>query len=66
MLNEYDVCDWVDNACAIEIVEKTTTYGYMRVPINVSAFTVSRTEYRPATLAAVPDDLDELPINELR
>ncbi len=50
MLNGYDVCDWIDNACAIEIVQKTTTYGYMRLPVNVRAFVVSTT---------APDDLDQ-------
>ena len=41
MLDQYDICDWIDNACAIEIMQKTTTYGYMRVPTKVSAFAVT-------------------------
>ena len=41
MLDQYDICDWIDNACAIEIAQKTTTYGYMRVPTRVRAFAVS-------------------------
>ena len=41
MLDQYDICDWIDNACAIEIVQKTNTYGYMRVPTRVSAFSVA-------------------------
>jgi homopolymeric O-antigen transport system ATP-binding protein len=66
MLNQYDVCDWVDNACVIEIVQKTTTYGYMRVPTNVSAFVVSANQFKAAALAPAPDDLNPLRLKELR
>ena len=67
LLNQYDVCDWIDNACAIEIVQKTTTYGHMRVPVNVTAFMVSPTEC-DITISGttVPENLDELRLNELR
>ena len=40
-LDTYTVCDWIDNACAIEVVQKTTTYGYIRVPTKVSAYAVT-------------------------
>jgi homopolymeric O-antigen transport system ATP-binding protein len=42
MLNEYDVCDWIDNACAIEIIQRTVTHGHMRIPMRVRATSVSR------------------------
>lgn len=34
-LDEYEHCDWVDNAYALELVERTSTYGHMRVPVRV-------------------------------
>ena len=39
-LNEYDMCDWIENACAIEIMERTNTYGHLRVPTRVRAIPV--------------------------
>ncbi|MBI4471651.1 MAG: ABC transporter ATP-binding protein [Acidobacteria bacterium] len=39
-LDQYEMCDWVDNAFAIEVIQRTTTYGHMRVPIRVRAHTV--------------------------
>lgn len=36
-LDEYEHCDWVDNAYALEVIERTSTYGHMRVPIRVRA-----------------------------
>ena len=39
-LNQYDMCDWIDNACAIEVIERTNTYGHLRVPTRVRAITV--------------------------
>ena len=41
-LDEYEMCDWIDNACAIEIIQHTTTYGQMRIPMRVRATTVIR------------------------
>jgi len=35
MLDQYDMCDWIDNACAIEVIERTNTYGHLRVPMRV-------------------------------
>jgi ABC-type polysaccharide/polyol phosphate transport system ATPase subunit len=40
-LNQYEMCDWVDNACAIDIVERATTYGHLRVPVRVRPVPVS-------------------------
>jgi ABC-type polysaccharide/polyol phosphate transport system ATPase subunit len=34
-LDQYEMCDWIDNACAIEIVQRTVTYGHMRIPMKV-------------------------------
>jgi lipopolysaccharide transport system ATP-binding protein len=41
-LNQYEMCDWIDNACAIEIIERATTYGYMRIPMRVRATAITR------------------------
>jgi hypothetical protein len=41
-LDQYEMCDWIDNACAIEIIQHTTTYGQMRIPMRVRATTVVR------------------------
>ena len=32
-MDNYEHCDWVDNAFALEIVERSTTYGHIRVPV---------------------------------
>jgi lipopolysaccharide transport system ATP-binding protein len=34
-LDQYEMCDWVENACAIEILQRTTTHGHMRIPVGV-------------------------------
>ena len=36
-LDQYEMCDWLDNACAIEVIERSTTYGHMRIPMRVRA-----------------------------
>jgi hypothetical protein len=41
-LNQYEICDWIDNACAIEVVERATAYGHMRIPMRVRAVTLPR------------------------
>ena len=41
MLDQYDVCDWIDSACAIEIIQRTITHGHMRIPMRVRATSVS-------------------------
>jgi hypothetical protein len=40
-LDQYEHCDWVDNAYALEVVERTSTYGHMRVPVRVRSRTVA-------------------------
>jgi lipopolysaccharide transport system ATP-binding protein len=34
-LDQYEMCDWIDNASAMEVIERTTTYGHMRIPMRV-------------------------------
>ena len=34
-LDQYEMCDWVENACAIEILQRTTTHGHLRIPVQV-------------------------------
>lgn len=41
-LDQYEMCEWVDNAYALEVVESTVTYGQMRVPVRVRARIISR------------------------
>jgi len=42
-LNQYEMCDWIENACALDIVERATTYGHIRIPMRVRAVTIPRT-----------------------
>ena len=58
MLDQYDICDWIDNACAVEIMQKTTTYGYMRVPTKVSAFAVTgeNSHFEIEQISSNPDE----------
>ncbi len=41
-LDHYEMCDWIDNACAIEVIQRSTTYGHIRIPMRVRAVPVSR------------------------
>ena len=41
-LHQYDMCDWIDNACAIEILQNTATHGHMRIPMRVRTATFPR------------------------
>jgi len=34
-LDQYEMCDWIENAYAIDVIERTTTYGHMRIPMRV-------------------------------
>ena len=34
-LDQYETCDWIENAFAVEVVQRTTTHGHMRIPIRV-------------------------------
>jgi hypothetical protein len=40
-LDQYEMCDWVDNAYALEVVEREQTYGHIRVPMAVRVNQVS-------------------------
>ncbi len=40
-LDQYEMCDWVDNAYALEVVERSTTYGHMRIPVKARGRFVS-------------------------
>ena len=39
-LDQYEMCDWLDNAFALEVVQRATTYGHMRIPMKVRSFSV--------------------------
>jgi lipopolysaccharide transport system ATP-binding protein len=39
-LSQYEMCDWIDNACAIEINQQVITYGHLRIPTRVRAMAV--------------------------
>ncbi|OLE06108.1 MAG: hypothetical protein AUI36_42370 [Cyanobacteria bacterium 13_1_40CM_2_61_4] len=41
-LDQYEMCDWVDNACAIEVVQRAATYGHLRIPTRVRITNVVR------------------------
>ena len=41
-LDQYEMCDWIDNACAIEVIQRITTYGHLRVPMRVRATSITR------------------------
>jgi ABC-type polysaccharide/polyol phosphate transport system ATPase subunit len=45
-LDQYEMCDWVDNATAIEVMQHTTTYGHLRIPMRVRATHVSKVTSR--------------------
>ncbi len=36
-LDQYEMCDWIDNAYAIEVIQRATTYGHLRIPMRVRA-----------------------------
>jgi len=46
-LDQYEMCDWIDNACAIEVRERTTTYGHLRVPTRVRVVAVREEISKP-------------------
>jgi lipopolysaccharide transport system ATP-binding protein len=41
-LDQYEMCDWIDNACVIEVIQRTITYGHMRIPMRVRATAITR------------------------
>jgi ABC-type polysaccharide/polyol phosphate transport system ATPase subunit len=44
-LDNYDMCDWVDNACALEVIQNAITYGHMRIPVRVRAVAIKQTPH---------------------
>jgi lipopolysaccharide transport system ATP-binding protein len=40
-LDQYEMCDWIDNASAMEVIERSTTYGHLRIPMRVRAVPLS-------------------------
>ena len=46
-LNQYEMCDWVDNAFAIEVIPQGTTYGHLRIPTRVRAISVLDNRSQP-------------------
>src|SRR5262249_55169412 len=40
-LDQYEMCDWIDNAYAIEVIQRTITYGHMRIPMRVRTIPLS-------------------------
>jgi len=41
-LDQYEMCDWIDNVCAIEVIQRTMTYGHMRIPMRVRTIPIVR------------------------
>ena len=39
-LDQYEMCDWLDNACAMEVSQRSTTYGHMRIPMRVRSTSI--------------------------
>jgi ABC-type polysaccharide/polyol phosphate transport system ATPase subunit len=52
-MDQYEHCDWIDNAFALEVVERTTTYGHLRVSIRTWVRTV---QSRPAAVESSEQD----------
>jgi lipopolysaccharide transport system ATP-binding protein len=46
-LDQYEICDWIDNACAIEVMQRAATYGHLRIPTRVRAMTVLHDRLQP-------------------
>lgn len=46
-LDQYEMCDWVDNACAIDVNQRASTYGHLRIPTRVRAMTVLNDRLQP-------------------
>jgi lipopolysaccharide transport system ATP-binding protein len=45
-LDQYEMCDWIENACAIEVLQRTTTHGHLRIPVRVRVTTESHRHNR--------------------
>jgi lipopolysaccharide transport system ATP-binding protein len=46
-LNQYEMCDWIDNATVIEVIQRSETYGHLRIPTRVRAMTVLDNRLQP-------------------
>jgi ABC-type polysaccharide/polyol phosphate transport system ATPase subunit len=46
-LNQYEMCDWIDNATVIEVLQRAQTYGHLRIPTRVRAMTVLDNRLEP-------------------
>jgi len=44
-LDQYEMCDWIDNAFAIEVIQRTVTYGHMRIPMRVRTTDLGKSLY---------------------
>ena len=44
-LDQYEICDWIENAFAVEVVQRTATHGHMRIPMRVWSVNVPRTSH---------------------
>jgi hypothetical protein len=50
-LDQYEMCDWIDNACVIDLLGRSTTYGHMRIPVRVRAARMEVVALQEATSA---------------
>jgi ABC-type polysaccharide/polyol phosphate transport system ATPase subunit len=50
-LDQYEMCDWIENACAIELRQRTTTHGHLRIPVRVRVTTAAQS-HRDKTLTS--------------
>jgi hypothetical protein len=46
-LDQYEMCDWIDNASALEVIQRTSTYGHLRIPTRVRAMAVQDNRLQP-------------------
>src|SRR5262249_46170124 len=40
-LDQYEMCDWIENACAIEVMQRSPTHGHLRIPVGVKVTTAA-------------------------
>jgi ABC-type polysaccharide/polyol phosphate transport system ATPase subunit len=53
-LDQYDMCDWIDNACAVEVLQRAATHGHLRIPVRVRSTLVEGSAAPEAILNAEP------------
>jgi ABC-type polysaccharide/polyol phosphate transport system ATPase subunit len=51
-LDQYEMCDWIENACAIEVMQRTTTHGHLRIPVRVRVTTEAQSRRDTTTLTS--------------